>query len=132
MSNKKTIEAFFFEQQRRGRPHRAAQRHSEISHRRKTPTHDTCRANTATFNENGPVRAGTLCHRKMATSGMGNKKIAKALGVPEGVAAPVALGGLDGVAQRLATMRRGGWFVCLVFAISSHISGKARCVWFSR
>ena len=32
---------------------------------------------------NGPFRTRTLCHRKMATAGMGNKKIATTLGLPQ-------------------------------------------------
>ena len=62
-----------------------------------------------------------------------SREVGEASENDKAVAALAALGGRDGVAQRWATTRCGGWFVTLVFAMSSHTSFELRVgVWFSR
>ena len=69
---------------------------------------------------------------RMATRGFGAKKIATTLGLPqadnEAVVTEAALGRRHEVAQRRATARCGGWFVCHVFLhVSTHIFRRVMC-----
>ena len=91
-----------------------------ISHRRTTPTLDTCREHF--HNENGPVRTGTLCHRKNGNRWHGQQEDRDHAGPAalngEAVVAEAPLGGRDVVAQRRATTRRGGSCVSCVACVS--------------
>ena len=85
---------------------------------------------------NGPLRRGTFRHREESSPKHEHQEDRRdgweASENDKAVAAPAALGGRDGVAQRWATTQRGGWFVSLVFTASCHISRLPRCARFWR
>ena len=88
-------------------------------------------------NENGPVRTGTLCHRKNGNRWDGQQEDRDHGGHAEvdteAVVAEAALGGRDGVAQRWATMWCSGSCVSCLPYISRLTSLELRviCAFFS-